>query len=242
MKKILNTLFIVSAFTATGCANNSTNTKTSENAIADSAKTDTVMKVFVDTLKPNTDYKPAFAGQTRIARVSTTTPYQVDRLNEKIGKPWSVNPLPDGRLVITDKSGFIGIYSADGAMLKKITGLPKVDDRGQGGLLDLALDPDSAKNNTIYWTFSEKYGKGNLTAVAKGILSEADSTVKNATVIFRATPALKSEAHFGSRLLFDKEGYIFVTAGERSILDGRKLADVASEDQSRDIHVVRQFD
>jgi len=133
-----------------------------------------------------------------------------------------VNPLPDGRLIIADKAGYITIFSADGQPLKKITGLPKVDDRGQGGLLDIALDPDFAKNQVIYWTFSEKYGKGNLTAVAKGVLSEADSSIKNAKVIFRATPDLKSEAHYGSRLLFDKEGFLFVSAGERSILDGRK--------------------
>ncbi len=240
MKKILNTLFIVSAFTATGCANNSSNSKTSETSIADSAKTDTVMKVFVDTLKPNTDYKPAFAGQTRIASVSTTTPYQVDRLNEKIGKPWSVNPLPDGRLVITDKTGFISIYSTEGALVKKITGLPKVDDDGQGGLLDIALDPDFATNNTIYWSFSEKYGKGNLMAVAKGVLSEADSSVKNATVIFRATPDLKSEAHYGSRLLFDKEGYLFVSSGERSIMAGRKLAQALNAGMGKVFRITKE--
>ncbi len=178
--------------------------------------------------KPNTDYKPAFAGQTRIKSVTTTTPYKVEKLAEKLGRPWAIIPLPDGRLMITEKSGFITIHAADGLMLKKVTGLPAVDDGGQGGLLDVALDPAFAQNKTIYWSFSEKYEGGNLTAVAKGQLSQDESTIQNPVVIFRATPALKSENHFGSRLVFDKDGYLFVTAGERSILEGRKQAQLLS--------------
>ncbi|ULQ52205.1 PQQ-dependent sugar dehydrogenase [Flavihumibacter fluvii] len=217
MNKIIYSTMFAATLVFAGCGNNNSTEKTSTTSAPDSAQ-----KAEEAKNKPNTDYKPAFAGQTRIGAVTTSTPYQVDRLNDKIGKPWSINPLPDGRLLITDKSGFISIYSADGALLKKITGLPKVDDGGQGGLLDLAFDPDFAKNNTIYWSFSEKFGQGNLTAVAKGVLSESDSSVKNAMVIFRAKPDLKSEAHYGSRLLFDKDGNLFVSAGERSILDGRK--------------------
>jgi aldose sugar dehydrogenase len=216
MKKFLLVSFGCFAAVVSGCANNSSDKTTITN------KVDSAERVVKDTLAPNTNYKSAFAGQTRIKRVTTSTPYQVDRLNEKIGTPWAIIALPDDRLLISDKSGFIGIYSADGVLQKKIIGLPKVDDRGQGGLLDLALDPDFAKNKTIYFSFSEKNGVGNLTSVAKGQLAEAEGRINNAVVIFRATPALNSEAHYGSRLLFDKAGYLFVTAGERSILDGRK--------------------
>ena len=112
----------------------------------------------------------------------------------------------------------------DGKIAKKITGFPKVEDAGQGGLLDVALDPDFAQNKTIYWSFSEKQGKGNLTSVAKGQLSADETTIQNPTVIFRATPALDSKLHFGSRLIFDKDGNLSVSAGERSILEGRKQA------------------
>ena len=187
-----------------GCNNNSgTNTSTAQVA--------------------NTNYKPAFEGQTRIKRITTATPYKVEKIAEKLGNPWAVIPLPDGRLLLTDRSGFMQIRNADGTLVKKITGLPSVDFDGQGGLLDVALDPAFAANKTIYWSFSEKYGSGNLTAVAKGQLSEADSVVKNPVVIFRATPELSNTTyHFGSRLLFDKEGYLFVSAGERSVLEGRK--------------------
>lgn len=175
----------------------------------------------VETKKANTDYKPAFPGQTRIGAVKTTTPYQVDKIAEKLGRPWAVVPMHDGRLLITEKSGYMMILDASGNLVKKITGFPAVDDRGQGGMLDVAFDPDFKKNKTIYWSFSEKYGEGNLMAVAKGQLNEATGKVDNPTVIFRATPALKSTLHYGSRLVFDKDGNLFVSTGERSILEGR---------------------
>jgi aldose sugar dehydrogenase len=176
-----------------------------------------------DTPVANTDYKPAFEGQTRITAVTTSTPYKTDSLAGKLGNPWAVIPFPGNRLLVTDKKGYMQLLSADGAVLKKITGFPKVDDDKQGGMLDVALDPDFEKNRTLYWSFSEPgTDSTNLTAVAKGTLNEDDSTVKNVTVIFRATPGLKSSYHFGSRLLFDKEGYLFVSAGERSVEDGRK--------------------
>jgi glucose/arabinose dehydrogenase len=180
----------------------------------------------VETRKANTEYKPAFTGQTRIGGVKTNTPYKVDKIGEKLGRPWAIVHLPDGRFIITDKFGFMTIHSADGTLQKKVTGFPEVDANGQGGLLDVALDPDFAKNKIIYWSFSEKQGDGksNLMAVAKGKISADETTIENPTVIFRATPALNSRAHFGSRILFDKSGYMYVSTGERSILDGRKQA------------------
>ncbi len=178
----------------------------------------------VETRSSKSGYKPAFEGQTRINRVKTTTAYQVERIAEKIGNPWAIISMPDGRLLISDRSGYINLFGADGKLIKKITGLPAVEFKGQGGLLDLALDPDFTKNRTIYWSFSQKSGQGNLTAVAKGVLSADETKIENSVVIFQATPDLNSELHFGSRLLFDKDGNLFVSAGERSILDGRKQA------------------
>jgi aldose sugar dehydrogenase len=198
----------------TGCTNNTTPSEPAESK-------DASKKPEAGDLKANTNYKPAFEGQTRIAAVKTVTPYKVDKLAEKIGHPWAVIPLPGKKFLITDKFGFMQILDENGAILKKITGFPEVDARQQGGMLDVALDPAFAKNKTIYWSYSEKYGVGNLTAVAKGQLDEAASKILNPVVIFRATPALKSEKHFGSRLVFDKDGNLFVTAGERSELEGR---------------------
>ncbi len=211
---ILAPLF--TAFTGYGCENNTARRTVSSEA-------DTLLPP-VETKRPNSDYKPAFQGQTRIAGVRTKTPYKVDRVTEKIGRPWAVVPLPDGRLLITEKSGFMEIRNTNGELLKKITGFPAVDDRGQGGMLDVAPDPDFSRNKTIFWSFSEKYGNGNLMAVAKGQLNEAAGRIDNPVVIFRATPALRSTLHYGSRLVFDKDGHLFVSTGERSIMEGRAQA------------------
>jgi aldose sugar dehydrogenase len=205
-------------FTIAVSACNNNDAASSKSNTADSST------ITATTSLPDAPYKPAFAGQTRIASVTTTTPYTVEKIAEKIGRPWAIIPMPDGNLLLTDKTGFMQIRTADGALVKKISGFPQVDDKEQGGLLDVALDPEFAKNKTIYWAFSEKKGNGNLTAVAKGQLSDKDTVIKKPVVIFRATPELDSKLHFGSRLLFDKDGYLFVSAGERSNLEGREQA------------------
>lgn len=201
---------------APGCVNNNASEKGNG---SDSTNTSAV-----ETKKANTDYKPAFEGQTRIAGVKTVTPYKVEKIAEKLGASWAVIPLPDGRLLISIKTGHMQIHDADGMLIKKITGFPEVDADGQGGLLDVALDPDFTNNKTIYWSFAEKHDTTNLMAVAKGQLDEAASKIQQPTVIFRATPALNSGYHFGSRLIFDKDGNLFVSTGERSILEGRVQA------------------
>ena len=176
----------------------------------------------VETEKPNSDYKPAFAGQTRMMGYKTQTPYKVDVINHNLGKPWGISQLPDGNFLITEKSGYINLVSKDGKSVTKITGLPKVDSRGQGGLLDIVIDPDFDKNQTIYWSFSEPYEKGNLTSVGKGVLN--GNKILNSKVIFRATPSYDGRLHYGSRLTFDKTGNLFVSTGERSDLETRPLA------------------
>ncbi|WP_419869445.1 PQQ-dependent sugar dehydrogenase [Chryseobacterium sp. CT-SW4] len=178
----------------------------------------------VETEKPNSDYKPAFAGQTRIKAVKTTAPYKVEIISEGLGKPWGIINLPDGRFLITEKTGFMNVVSSDGKQVTKISGFPKVDSRGQGGMLDVTLDPDFKNNNIIYFSFSEPFGKGNLTSVAKGNLSADLKKIENVKVIFRAEPSYDGKLHYGSRLAFDKDGYLFVSTGERSDKVTRALA------------------
>jgi glucose/arabinose dehydrogenase len=224
LSSFILTSLIVCSICFTSCNNGK-----SGNAKKDGANIpDTSTTGPVENRPSKSGYKSAFAGQTRVNRVNTTTPYKVERIAEKIGSPWAIIPMPDGRLLISDRSGFISIYTSTGAMIKKVTGLPEVVFKGQGGLLDIALDPDFTTNKIMYWSFSEKYGEGNLTAVAKGKLSADESHIENPVVIFEATPALNSEYHFGSRLLFNKEGYLFVSTGERSILEGRPQAQLLS--------------
>ncbi|WP_312769506.1 PQQ-dependent sugar dehydrogenase [Epilithonimonas sp.] len=176
----------------------------------------------VEKEKPNSDYKPAFAGQTRIQGYKTQTEYKVDVINKHLGRPWGIAQLPNQNFLITEKTGFINLVSPDGKYITKISGLPKVDSRGQGGLLDIVIDPDFENNQTIYWSFSEPYEKGNLTAVGKGVLST--NKIENVKIIFRATPSYDGRLHYGSRLAFDKSGNLFVSTGERSDLETRPLA------------------
>jgi glucose/arabinose dehydrogenase len=169
----------------------------------------------VETKLPNSDYKPAFAGQTRIAGAKTNTPYTVDKIANKLGPPFAIVAMPDGRLMVTIKSGYMEIHDRDGALVKKITGFPAVVYAGQGGLLDVAFDPKWTSNKIIYWCYAEGYSTGNLTAVAKGKLNEAEGKVEDVSVIFRATPGTGSTLQYGSRLVFDKDGYLFVSVGEK---------------------------
>ena len=105
----------------------------------------------VETKAPNSpQYKPAFVGQTRVAGVKTKTPLDVQVLATSLVKPWAVISMPDGRLLITEKGGTFRIATTSGTLTQPITGAPKVDDAGQGGLLDVALDPDFTTNRVIY--------------------------------------------------------------------------------------------
>ena len=179
----------------------------------------------VETNAANTDYAPAFEGQTRVAGVKTTTPYDVTVLSEGLNRPWGIANLPDGRLLITEKEdGTLRIATPAGDLSEAITGLPPVNSNGQGGLLGITIDPDFENNRMVYWVFSQDTPEGTLTAVAKGRLADDEKTVENAQVIYQATPAHKSNLHYGGRILFDKTGNIFVSTGERSDIVTRPLA------------------
>ena len=169
----------------------------------------------VETKPGFANYKPAFAGQTRVAGAKTTTPYKVEKIASQLGNPFAIVVMPDGRLMVTLKSGTMEIHDKDGALVKKISGLPEVVYAGQGGLLDVVFDPHFASNKLLYWSYSEKHDGGTLTAVAKGNLDEAGGKVDNITVIFRAAPATKGNLQFGSRLVFDKKGDLYVSLGEK---------------------------
>lgn len=178
----------------------------------------------VETKNPNTDYKPAFAGQTRIRGVKTTTPYEFKIVTSNLHEPWGIISLPDGRFLITEKEGDMRIVTKEGTLSEPINGILKVNDDGQGGLLGLALDPSFKTNRMVYWVFSEKEPDGNLTAVAKGRLSDDEKNIENAQVIYRATPAHNSSLHYGGRILFDSTGNIIFSTGERSDIETRPQA------------------
>ncbi|HET7117994.1 MAG TPA: PQQ-dependent sugar dehydrogenase [Hanamia sp.] len=215
---------IQSAFIATTIAYMISSCNSSADRIVQASPSSDTTYPSVETKPPNTDYKPAFAGQTRIAGVKTATTYQVKILSSGLNHPWGITNLPDGRFLITEKGGNMRIASPDGTLSEAITGIPEVNSSGQGGLLGLTIDPDFANNRMIYWVFSEKESDGNLTAVAKGKLADDEKTIQNAKVIYRATPAHNSTLHYGGRILFDKTGNIIFSTGERSDIETRPQA------------------
>ncbi|MEP7109992.1 MAG: PQQ-dependent sugar dehydrogenase [Ferruginibacter sp.] len=178
----------------------------------------------VEKNDPNSQYKPAFSGQTRVAAVKTQTAFEGKLLSKKLNRPWGIVSLPDGRLLITEKDGTMRIATITGDLSAPITGLPPVDKDGQGGLLGLTIDPAFPTNRMVYWTYSGIVGDANLTAVAKGKLAADEKTIENATVIYEATPAFNSDLHFGSRILFDKTGNLVFSTGERSERETRPQA------------------
>ncbi|KAA0968449.1 PQQ-dependent sugar dehydrogenase [Aureimonas fodinaquatilis] len=131
---------------------------------------------------------------------------------------WALEVLPDGELLATAKNGQMLIVSTSGKPVVEIDGVPEVDARGQGGLLDLALSPDFANDSTVFFSYSEPRESGNGTTVAKARLDRNDNggQLQDVQVIFRQTPAYRGNAHFGSRLVFAPDGNLFVTVGDRS--------------------------
>lgn len=170
----------------------------------------------VETRPPNTSYKPAFEGQTRVMGVKTSAAYEGKVVTSDLKNPWGIVSLPDGRLLVNEKGGSMRIVTANGTVSEPISGIPAVNSSGQGGLLGITLDPDFARNRMVYWTFSESMPDGNLTAVAKGSLSADERSMQNVSVIYRATPAYKGNMHYGSRILVDKSGNLIFSTGERS--------------------------
>jgi len=188
------------------------------------AASDTTTNPPVETRPPNTDYKPAFAGQTRVGGVKTTTPYEGRVISNDLKRPWGITVLPDGRLLITEKEGVMRIATTSGELSAPITGIPPVNAGGQGGLLGVTIDPQFASNRMVYWVFTESITGGNVTAVAKGSLSADERRIENTTVIYRATPAYPNNMHFGGRVLVDASGNLVVSTGERSDLATRPQA------------------
>ena len=141
----------------------------------------------------------------------------VQTLAEGLAHPWALAFLPDGAMLVTERPGNLRHVGADGTLSDPIANVPQVDARGQGGLLDVTLDPEFEQNRLVYLSYAEA-GEGgvNGTAVARGRLDADNRSLEEVEVIFRQEPKEASDKHFGSRLVFDGEGYLFVTLGERS--------------------------
>jgi glucose/arabinose dehydrogenase len=187
----------------------------------------------VRTAPPNVpEFKPAFVEQTRAPELHTRTALHVSELATGFDEPWAIAFLPDARMLVTEKhEGRLLIVSPDGQKSPPVLGVPRVDGRDQGGLLDVELGPDYATSKLIYFSYYEPREGGNGLAVARAKLVDgAKPRLEAPTPIFRMQPTLDSTKHAGGRLTFAPDGMLFITLGERSVLEGRRKArDLASD-------------
>lgn len=183
------------------------------------------------------DQRPAFAGQTRAPGVRTDRALEHRVVASGLEHPWGLALLPDGSWLVTERPGRMRVISAAGAKGEPIAGLPAVDARGQGGLLDVAVGPTFAQDRMIYWSYAEPRDGGNGTAVARGRLSAGGDRVENVQVIFHAMPTYDGTMHYGSSLAFDGQGHIYITLGERSVAEVRPQAQQLNSHMGKIIRV-----
>lgn len=182
----------------------------------------------VDPRPPNgAGQQPALPGQTDAPERKSSVAFDVITVVDGLQNPWSLAFLPSGKMLVTERPGRLRVLS-DGKLSAPVAGLPAVDARGQGGLLDVTLDSNFATNNLIYWSYAEPREQpgSNNTAVARGKFVD-DATaprVESVQVIYHQSPSLVSTFHFGSRLVWGRDGTLFITQGDRSITEGRMQA------------------
>ena len=160
----------------------------------------------------------ALAAQPQTFATETGT-LQITPVVEGLDSPWALAFLPDKQgMLITERPGTLRVVSPEGKLSAPLKGLPEVWAKGQGGLLDVVLSPDFAKDRWVYVSYAEGGGADGKagTAVGRGRLSEDLTRVNDFTVIFRQTPKLSTGNHFGSRLVFDRDGYLFIALGENN--------------------------
>ncbi len=141
----------------------------------------------------------------------------IETLAEGLNHPWGMAFLPEGRILVTERSGDLRILNTDGTLSSPLTGMPEVVAKGQGGLLDVVLDPDFAENKLVYLSYAEPGDGGAGTSVARGRLE--GTGLEAVQVIFRQTPKVSGPNHFGGRLAFAPDGTLFVTLGDRFEFD-----------------------
>jgi glucose/arabinose dehydrogenase len=141
----------------------------------------------------------------------------VEGIASGLDHPWGMAFLPDGRLLVTERSGRLRLLSKDGKLSGAVPGTPKVVAQGQGGLLDVALDPEFDRNRFVYLSFSEPGDGGASTALGRGRFE--NDRLDGFTVIFRQAPKVSGGNHFGGRIAFSPAGHLFLTMGERFKFD-----------------------
>lgn len=169
--------------------------------------------------------QPAFEGQTRAPVLADEVALDQAVIADGLDHPWGLAELPDGAWLVTERAGNLRMVGTDGALSDPIGGLPDIDTRDQGGLLDVAVADDFADTRRVWISFAQPREDGKTaTAVATGTLSEDGGTLEGTQVIWQQQPAWDSTMHYGSVLVHDGQGGLFVTTGERSVPDARVLS------------------
>lgn len=137
----------------------------------------------------------------------------VERLQDKLGIPWGFDFISKNELLVTDRRGKLYYVNLKTKTRRSIKGLPPIHASGQGGLLDLKLHPQFNSNQLVYFTYSSRDKNGSTTALGKAQFTQGK--LKNFQQVFRAQPSLQSDFHYGSRIVFDRKGYLYMTVGDR---------------------------
>jgi glucose/arabinose dehydrogenase len=191
----------------------------------------------VEKQSPNTEYQPAFVGQTRVAGIKTSIDLRVEIVSDQLANPWGIVQLPNNDLIITQKQGTVVKIMNDNKVVVIDAIFPLMNTNGQGGLLDVAIDNDFLQNKTIYFTLSEQTDQGTHTAVAKGVFNDELTTINDIEIIYRALPSFDGEAHYGSRVVVDQNNNLFVSTGDRQSLQTRDNAQALDTAHGKILHI-----
>ncbi len=146
---------------------------------------------------------------------AAAAPFTVETVAGGLEYVWGIAFLPDGSMLVTEKPGRLRRVTAEGTVSAPIRGVPRVVYENQGGLLDVAVHPDFAGNRWVYFTYSRPGTGGSSTALARGVLSEDMTALRQVRVLWTSGPRFDGAGHFGSRIAFDRSGYVYVTTGDR---------------------------
>lgn len=170
-------------------------------------------------------HTPEPAACTRAPPLASDFSYKLETVSDQLEYPWAMTFLPNHQMLITERPGRLRIVTQAGEVSAPIQGVPTVDNRDQGGLLDVLLAQDFADSRLIYLSFSEpRPNSQTSTTVARARLSEDETQLYDLEIIFRQLPAWTSTKHYGSRLVWDKSGFLYITLGERYLPEPRQLA------------------
>lgn len=188
-----------------------------------------------------TEFEPAFPEQTRAPAVETETEIDTEVIVEGLGVSWGMAEFEPNRLLVTqrDTAELLIVNLEDGSVSDPIEGTPEVNNEDQGGLLDVATAPDFEESRLVFMTFAQDIEGGTVTAVGKGVLSEDETSLEDFEVIFQATPAYEGTLHYGGRIIFDDDGNLFLTTGERSDDESRDRAQELDAYLGKVIHITQ---